>query len=74
MASTVDTLIVEIKAETAKLRKGLDQVNQKLDKTNQKAKSSTSAFKSLVQPSNYRMYHQLSQHYLMQVLRLQAIH
>ena len=47
MASTVDTLIVEIKAETAKLRKGLDQVNQKLDKTNQKAKSSTSAFKSL---------------------------
>jgi hypothetical protein len=47
MATPVDTLIVEIKAETAKLRKGLDQVNKKLDQTNVKAKSSVMTFGNL---------------------------
>ena len=40
MATTVDKLIVEIKAETKGLRKGLDSVNKKLKTTNATAKAS----------------------------------
>jgi hypothetical protein len=39
MAKTVDTLLIEIKAETAKLKAGLADVNKKLDQTKQKSKS-----------------------------------
>lgn len=47
MASKVDELIVEIKAETTKLRKGLDQVNTKLKTTNKTAKQSVMTFGNL---------------------------
>ena len=47
MATTVDKLIVEIKAETAGLRKGLDSVNQKLKTTNKTAKASVMTFANL---------------------------
>ena len=47
MATTVDSLIVEIRAETANLRKGLDQVNKQLDISNKKAKSSVLTFRNL---------------------------
>ena len=47
MATTVDQLIVEIKAETAGLRKGLDSVNNKLKQSNKTAKSSVMTFANL---------------------------
>tara|TARA_R110002012_G_scaffold290977_1_gene485209 strand:+ start:515 stop:2464 length:1950 start_codon:yes stop_codon:yes gene_type:complete len=47
MATTVDQLIVEIKAETAGLRKGLDGVNKKLGMANKTAKSSMLNFGNL---------------------------
>ena len=47
MATTVDQLIVEIKAETAGLRKGLDGVNKKLGMANKTAKSSMVNFGNL---------------------------
>lgn len=47
MATTVDQLIVEIKAETAGLRKGLDDVNKKLGFANKTAKSSILNFGNL---------------------------
>ena len=34
MATPVDTLLIEIKAETANLRKGLESVNARLKNTN----------------------------------------
>ena len=37
MATKVDELIVEIKAETAKLKRGLKDVNKQLDKTSKKS-------------------------------------
>lgn len=47
MATTVDQLIVEIKAETKGLRKGLDDVNRKLGVANKTAKSSIFNFGNL---------------------------
>ena len=47
MATKVDELIVEIKAETRGLRKGLDQVNRKLRTANTTAKSSVATFQNL---------------------------
>ena len=47
MASPIDQLIVEIRAETADLRKGLDRVNKHLEKTNKTAKSSLVNFRAL---------------------------
>ena len=47
MATTVDQLIVEIKAETRGLRKGLDDVNRKLGVANKTAKSSIFNFGNL---------------------------
>lgn len=47
MATKVDELIVEIKAETRGLRKGLDQVNRKLQTANTTAKSSVATFQNL---------------------------
>jgi len=47
MATTVDKLIVEIKAETKGLRKGLDSVNKKLKTTNATAKASVLTFANL---------------------------
>ena len=44
MATTVDQLIVEIRAETRQLRKGLDGVNKKLDKTKKTTKGANAAF------------------------------
>ena len=44
MATTVDQLILEIRAETRQLRKGLDSVNKKLDKTKKTTKSANAAF------------------------------
>jgi len=44
MSSAVDTLIVEIRAETRKLRKGLDEVNKKLAKTKKSTKGANQAF------------------------------
>ena len=46
MASPIDQLIVEIRAETADLRKGLDRVNKHLEKTNKTAKSSLVNFRA----------------------------
>ena len=43
----VDQLIVEIRAETAGLRKGLDEVNKKLGRTNATARSSVLTFGNL---------------------------
>ena len=45
--ATVDQLIIEIKAETTKLRKGLDQVNRSLDVTQKKSMTVTSSFRGL---------------------------
>lgn len=45
MATTVDTLLVEIRAETAQLRKGLEKVNHQLDKTKKQSSSATNALK-----------------------------
>ena len=47
MATTVDKLVVEIKAETAGLRKGLDGVNSKLRTSNKTAKASALTFANL---------------------------
>jgi len=47
MATTVDQLIVEIRAETKGLRRGLDDVNKKLDITNKKGSQSILTFKNL---------------------------
>lgn len=45
MSSPVDTLLVEIKAETAQLRKGLNKVNQQLDKTKKSSGAASNALK-----------------------------
>ena len=47
MARTVDELIVEIKAETKSLRKGLAGVQSQLKRTNAVAKSSVLTFGNL---------------------------
>ena len=47
MATTVDEIIVEIKAETAELRKGLDKTNKALKQANNHAKSSAVSFRNL---------------------------
>ena len=47
MAKTVDQLIVEIRAETRQLRKGLDKVNKQLDKTKRNTKGANDAFKKM---------------------------
>ena len=47
MATKVDELIVEIKAETRGLRKGLDQVNSKLKVANKTASASVMQFGKL---------------------------
>ena len=47
MAKTVDTLLIEIQAETKKLREGLDGVNKKLDQTKKKSKGVGDALKSV---------------------------
>lgn len=47
MAKTVDQLIVEIRAETRQLRKGLDKVNKQLDKTKKNTKGANDAFKKM---------------------------
>ena len=47
MATTVDQLVVEIKAETAGLRKGLDGLNRRLATSNKNARSSIATFGNL---------------------------
>ena len=47
MATPVDQLIIEIKAETAGLRKGLDDVNKKLNVANKTARASVLTFSNL---------------------------
>ena len=47
MATKVDELIVEIKAETAKLKRGLKDVNNQLDKTAKKSSVVTSKLKAI---------------------------
>lgn len=47
MAKTVDQLVLEIRAETRQLRKGLDGVNKKLDKTKKQTKGANNAFKKM---------------------------
>ena len=47
MANTVDQLIVEIRAETKQLRRGLDDVNKRLGTANKTAKSSVMTFGNL---------------------------
>jgi len=47
MATPVEQLIVEIKAETASLRKGLNDVNKKLGVANKTAKNSVATFGNL---------------------------
>jgi len=47
MADNVDQLIIEIRAETRQLRKGLDKVNKQLSKTEKKTKGANSAFKKM---------------------------
>ena len=47
MASPIDQLIVEIRAETASLRKGLNDVNKRLGTANKTAKSSMLTFSNL---------------------------
>tara|TARA_Y100001937_G_scaffold127895_1_gene201552 strand:- start:11743 stop:13521 length:1779 start_codon:yes stop_codon:yes gene_type:complete len=47
MATPVDTLLIEIKAETANLRKGLESVNTRLKNTNKMAASSVLNFGNL---------------------------
>ena len=46
MATPVDELVIEIRAETAKLRKGLDKVQTQLGAVNKSAKSSMLTFGS----------------------------
>ena len=45
--ATVDQLVVEIKAETAKLRRGLDRVNSGLNKTEMRSKAAGLALKKV---------------------------
>jgi phage tail tape-measure protein len=45
VSNPVDTLLVEIKAETAQLRKGLNKVNQQLDKTKKSSGAASNALK-----------------------------
>lgn len=47
MATTVDQLIVEIKAETKKLRKAMDSVDNRLQKTQNRTKKLDGAFSKL---------------------------
>lgn len=47
MATPVDELVIEIRAETAKLRKGLDRVQTQLGSVNKAAKSSVLTFGNL---------------------------
>ena len=47
MATPVDELIVQIRAETAELRRGLKRVNAQLDTTNARARSSVLTFRNL---------------------------
>tara|TARA_R100000426_G_scaffold61122_2_gene43033 strand:+ start:154 stop:1923 length:1770 start_codon:yes stop_codon:yes gene_type:complete len=47
MATPVDELIVQIRAETADLRRGLKRVNAQLDTTNARAKASVLTFRNL---------------------------
>ena len=47
MATPVDELIVQIRAETADLRRGLKRVNAQLDTTNARARSSVLTFRNL---------------------------
>lgn len=45
--ATVDQLVIEIRAETRKLRKGLDDVNKKLGRTEKSAKKTNRTFSKL---------------------------
>ena len=45
MSQPIDKLVVEIRAETKKLRKGLDDVNKRLEKTGKKSKVASNALK-----------------------------
>jgi len=45
VSNAVDTLLVEIKAETAQLRRGLNKVNQQLDKTKKSSGAASNALK-----------------------------
>jgi len=47
MATKVDELIIEIRAETAKLKRGLKDVNNQLDKTSKKSKTAVGGLKML---------------------------
>ena len=47
MAKTVDTLLLEIKAETRKLKQGLDKVNKQLDQTKKKSNGVSGALKKV---------------------------
>lgn len=47
MATKVDELIIEIKAETAKLKRGLKDVNKQLDKTSKKSKKAVGGLKMM---------------------------
>jgi len=47
MTKTVDQLVLEIRAETRQLRKGLDKVNKQLGKTEKKTKGANNAFKKM---------------------------
>lgn len=47
MATKVDELIVEIKAETAKLKRGLKDVNKQLDNTSKKSKMAVGSLKMI---------------------------
>ena len=47
MASPIDKLVIQLEADTKKLRKELDRVHKKLDKTKKKTKGTNDAFKKL---------------------------
>ena len=47
MAKTVDQLVLEIRAETKQLRKGLDKVNRSLDKTKKQTKDTNAGLKKM---------------------------
>lgn len=47
MATTVDTLVIELQAETRKLRQGLNKVNRQLDQTKKKSNGATNALKKI---------------------------
>jgi len=47
MAETINTLLVEIKAETQKLKKGMDDVNKKLGETKKKTDGVNKALKAM---------------------------